>query len=260
MEMTFQMVYDRINACAPFDTQADFDNSGFLLGNPGEKVRGIQVALDVTDRVLDEAEKLQANLIVTHHPMMFSPVQRLREDDYEGRLIARMIRNRMGLICAHTNLDAAKGGINDVLAGICGLENVTGEMYLRVGTLPGAPRFSELVPEIEKRLNTVIRIMGQLPGDTRISRMGVSSGAGSEFFRQAREAGAQVFLSGEIRHHHALEMAGLGMAGLEAGHFATEEPGIFALADALQSYADLVECRVRISKTSTGAYALPSVF
>ncbi len=258
MQLTFQNVYDFINACAPFDTQADFDNAGLLVGRRDEVVRGIHVALDVTDRVLDEAEAFGANLIVTHHPLMFSRIQRLLEDDYEGRLIMRMVRNHMGLIAAHTNLDAASGGINDVLAGVCGLTNVTGEGYYRVGDLPDAPAFSALVTDLSSRLHTVIRVMGRLPDDTKITRMGVSSGSGSEFFTQAHDLGAQVFLSGEIRHHHGLQMAGLGMAGLEAGHFATEEPGIFALADALQRHIDLVECKVRISKTGTGAYALPA--
>ena len=98
--MTVQDVYQIIDRMAPFSTQEDFDNAGLLLGDPAMTVRGIHVALDVTGRVLDEAEAAGANLIVTHHPLMFSAVKRLVTTEYETRLIFRMIRSGMALIAA----------------------------------------------------------------------------------------------------------------------------------------------------------------
>ena len=148
--VSFDAVYQYINSVAPFETQAGFDNSGFLVGKRGDIAQGVLFALDVTDAVLDEAERLGANLIVTHHPLMFSPIHALLEDDYEGRLIMRMVRNRMGLIAAHTNLDSAPGGINDTLCSVLGLTNVSGEGYFRVGDLPQKRTFGSLVENIEK--------------------------------------------------------------------------------------------------------------
>ena len=256
--MNHQDIYTWLDACAPFGTQAGFDNSGFLVGNPEDETHGILFALDVTPAVIQEAITLRANLIVTHHPLMFSPVQRLLEKDYEGDLLFRLIRSGISLISAHTNLDQAPGGINDVLAQKCGMVDVTGDMYLRVGDLARPMSLSSLVGELSSELHTVIRVFGTLPETTLVRRIGVSSGAGSEFWSDARAMGAQVFLTGEIRHHHGLAMVGSGMVGLEAGHFATEEPGIFALADrlssALQSGDNAVECPVFIAKTATGAY------
>ena len=113
--LTVQRVYELIDALAPFDTQADFDNSGLLVGNPQAEVTGIHLALDVTDRVIDDALAAGANLIVTHHPLMFSARKRLTEADYEGHLLIRLIANGLSLIAAHTNLDQASGGMNDTL-------------------------------------------------------------------------------------------------------------------------------------------------
>ena len=140
MHPSMNDLYHWVDCRAPFDSQADFDNSGFLVGNRNETVQNILFALDITDRVLDEAVQHGANLIITHHPMMFSPVQRMTEDDVEGKLISRMIRNHISLISAHTNLDSAQGGINDTLAALLGLNDVHGDGYLRIG------RFAEPVP------------------------------------------------------------------------------------------------------------------
>lgn len=244
-----------IDERAPFATQADFDNSGLLIGSPDTPVRGIHVALDVTERVLDEAESAGANVLVTHHPLMFHPRSRLTEDDGEARLICRLIRGRMALISAHTCLDQAPGGINDVLAGLCGLKGVTGEGYLRVGDLSEPVCGGALARRLEQTLHTVIRVMGD--DSLNVRRLGVSSGAGSDGWQEARAMGADAFLSGEIRHHHALAAAQAGMLCLEAGHFATEEPGIFALADALQNHLDALQYSVCVSKSRVGAYAFP---
>lgn len=249
-----------IDRIAPFDTQADFDNSGLLVGDENREVSGIHVALDVTDRVLDEAEDAGANLLITHHPMMFSARRRMTETDSEGRLLARMIRARMALIAAHTNLDRATGGINDVLAARCGLTQVTGEGYLRVGALPDGTTAGNLPRALANALRTTVRVCGQTDPDRPLRRMAVSSGAGSDGWEEAAALGAEVFLTGEMKHHHALAMADAGILALEAGHFATEEPGIFALADALQKEADAVQWSLRITRSRCGAYAMPRAY
>ena len=149
--LTVQRVYELIDALAPFDTQADFDNSGLLVGNPQAEVTGIHLALDVTDRVIDDALAAGANLIVTHHPLMFSARKRLTEADYEGHLLIRLIANGLSLIAAHTNLDQASGGMNDTLAGLLGLENIVGEGFLRVGDL-SAPMTAEAFADFAARM------------------------------------------------------------------------------------------------------------
>lgn len=251
--LTVQNVFDFINERAPFDTQEAFDNAGLLVGHPGWEVKGIHLAMDVTSKVIDEAIANGANLIVTHHPMMFGGRKRLVETDSEARLLCRLIRNEIALIAAHTNLDRAPGGINDVLAVCCGLVDITGEDFIRVGTLPQPMTAAALTAHLTKALNTTVRLMGD--GDALITKVGMCSGAGSDYWKEAAAMGSQAFLTGESKHHHALEAAENGVVILEAGHFATEAPGIFALADALQIWPDAVQYGVCVSKSQAPAYA-----
>lgn len=237
--MTLQQLYDFIDLLAPFETQLDFDNSGLLVGDRSMTITGIHVALDLTDAVLDEAIAHGANVIVTHHPLMFHPIQSLTADNAEARLLQRLIKADFGLISAHTNLDRAPGGMNDVLAAAAGLTHVSGEGFLRVGDLPAAMTADAYADFLSNALHTTVRRMG--PGDGVIHRVGVCSGAGSDDWASAAQAGADGFISGEIRHHHALAAVAEGMVCFECGHHATEEPGIFALADTLQKHADAVQ-------------------
>ena len=250
--LTVQQVLDFINERAPFETQLGFDNSGLLVGNPQQQVTGIHFALDLTSKVIDEAIAEGANLIVTHHPVMFSPIKRLVETNYEARLLCRLIRSNISLIAAHTNLDQAVGGCNDTLAQTICLTNVVGEGFVRVGTLPQPMTVQELASSISAALGDVVRVMGN--ASAIIERVGMCSGSGADEWHEAAALGAQAFLTGEVKHHIALEAADAGVVMLEAGHHATEEPGIFALANALQNSALIVKYKVRVTTSCAKAY------
>ena len=250
--LTVQQVFDFINERAPFETQLPYDNSGLLVGDPNREVVSIHFALDVTNKVIDEAVANGANLIITHHPMMFSPIKRLVETDYQARLLCRLIRANISLIAAHTNLDQAVGGINDVLAAQIKLHDVVGEGFVRVGTLSAPMTAGELAQSIGEALGDAVRVMGN--ASMMVEKVGMCSGAGADEWPAAAALGAQAFLTGEVKHHIALEAADAGMVMLEAGHHATEEPGIFALADALQNSPLVVQYNLRISKSSAKAY------
>ena len=250
--LTVQQVYDFIHERAPFDTQLAFDNSGLLVGRPDNEVTGVHFALDVTNHVIDEAIESGANLIVTHHPMMFSPIKRLTETNHEARLLCRLIRAGISLIAAHTNLDQAPGGCNDVLAETIGLGDIQGESFVRVGTLPAPMTAAELAAHIGEKLGDVVRVMGA--PSAVITKVGMCSGSGADEWPAAAAMGAQAFLTGEVKHHIALEASDAGVVMLEAGHHATEEPGIFALAKALQISPLGVQYNVRVSMSSAKAY------
>ena len=250
--LTVQNVYDFINSIAPFETQDSFDNAGLLVGSPDWEVRGIHVAMDVTSTVLDEAIAAGVNLLVTHHPVMFSARKRLVETDSEAILLCRMIRHNIALIAAHTNLDQAPGGINDVLAQTIGLADIFGEGHVRTGHLPAPMTAQDFADQIGQALHTVVRVMGR--PEQEITRVAVTSGVGSDYWEEARALGAQAFVTGEAKHHHALAAVEAGMVVLEAGHHETEEPGIFALADALQNHLNALQYRVHVSKSRAQAY------
>ena len=184
--------------------------------------------------------------------MMFSPIKRLTETTHEARLLCRLIRAGISLISAHTNLDQAPGGCNDVLAQRIGLRDIQGEGFVRVGKLPAPMTAAELASHIEEKLGDIVRVMGNPAA--MITKVGMCSGAGADEWPAAAAMGAQAFLTGEVKHHIALEAADAGVVMLEAGHHATEEPGIFALAEALQKSPLGVQCNVRVSISHAKAY------
>lgn len=251
--MTVRQIFEILDRLAPFESQADFDNSGFLVGDGSQEVACILFALDLTQPVIDEAVSVGAGLIITHHPLMFTPLRSLTEDDYEGRLIRRLVREDISFIAAHTNLDQAPGGINDVLAACCGLTGVSGDGFFRSGVLSAPLSAQDYACELGQRLHTTVRLMGDPLKIIR--KAGLCSGGGSDEWPHALEAGCDAFISGEIKHHHALAMADQGLVALECGHFATEEPGIRALAAALQKQLDQLKCDLRIFISDKSAYA-----
>lgn len=251
--MTVGDILKKIDELAPFALQESFDNSGLLIGSKEAEVTAVLVCLDVTPKVLEEAISARAELIISHHPLMFSPVQSITADDYEGRIISGLIRSGISLIAAHTNLDRAAHGVSMVLAECCGLNDIEGEQYVRVGRLPEAMTVGCLAQRIGMALGDAVRIMGD--SQKKISRVAVVSGAGGDFWQEAKECGAEAFVTGEIKHHHALAAVDAGLVLYEAGHYATECPGIFALADTLQNWSDAVQYKVRFVKSQVGRYS-----
>ena len=253
--MTVQSILALLDQVAPFDTQEPWDNSGFLVGEQDAEVTGILFALDVTMDVIDEALQKGANLIVTHHPLMFDPLRRLTGDTYEGRLLLRLAREHISLIACHTCLDRATGGINDALAECIALLDVEGEGFIRVGNLPEPMAAGELKEYLAAALDTTVRLMGD-PA-RKVGRIGLCSGAGSGEWEEAAALGAEAFLTGEVKHHHALAMADAGIAAFECGHYATEMPGLLVLADALQNALNTVEYNLRIFMSAEEGYSFP---
>ena len=126
---------------APAGLAAEWDNVGLRVGDPEREVRRILTTLDITEAVVEEAIGAGVDLIVSHHPVMncaWHPVQTLRTDDRQGRILTKLVENHISAICMHTNLDAAEGGVNDILAkklGLLDTEYLNEEKIGRVGTL-----------------------------------------------------------------------------------------------------------------------------
>ena len=253
--MTVQEIFTLIDGLAPFETQMESDNSGLLVGDGNAPVTGILLALDLTPAVIDEALSLGVELIVTHHPLMFEPRHTLTEGDYEGRLIRRLVRGNLSFIAAHTNLDQSPVGTNAALCTLLGLREVSGEGFFRCGLLPEPMPAGQLRDHLSALLGDTVRLMG--PADAPVAKIGMCSGGGSSEWTAALASGCQAFLTGEMKHHHALEIADSGLVAFECGHFATEYPGVCTLADALQKAFDEVQCKVRIFKSAARAYAFP---
>lgn len=233
-----------VGEIAPFELAEEWDNVGLLFGCRNAEVTRVVVALDLTQKAVDQAKALGAQLIVTHHPIMFSAVKRVTDETREGRLMLDMGRAGISHIAAHTNLDAAKGGVNDTLMRVMGAENVRGEGFVRAGDVAEGTTFGQLCARAQKKLHASVRAFGN--ADTLVHVLGCCSGAGGSEIGDALALGADCFITGEMRHHEALDALDKGCCIIEAGHFETENPVCEVLADALQNAADALQYNVTV--------------
>ena len=157
---TVRDILDLLEGIAPLETQEEWDNAGLLAGDPAAKVTRVLVALDLTLEVVEEAERLGAQLIVTHHPILFRGRKNLREDDAEGKLLAALIRARLAMIAMHTNFDNAEGGVNSALCERLGIrESQPLTSGMRIGEIDPMP-LADFRRHVETRLGGVVRAYG----------------------------------------------------------------------------------------------------
>ena len=182
--------------------------------------------------VVEEAERLGAQLIVTHHPILFRGRKNLREDDAEGKLLAALIRARLAMIAMHTNFDNAEGGVNSALCERLGIrESQPLASGMRIGEIDPMP-LADFRRHVETRLGGVVRAYGGV--DKVIRRVAVLGGAGGGYASIALGRGADAYVTGEFSYHGAgLRGGGHGRA-LEADHAATEWPAVRVLREGLQ--------------------------
>lgn len=228
--MTVQHLLDWIDHFAPFATQEGFDNAGLVIGDPAADVHRILFAVDATLPVVQEAEHWGAELIITHHPLLFGGAKCIRYDQPEGAVLASLMAAQINLIAAHTNLDSAPGGTGDALAAalnLTAIRKIGDDPYLRLGRLPRAIPAGELLPHIDELLHAHTRMYGDTTAPLR--RIAVAPGAYGEGYAAAALAGAQAFVVGEIKHHEILAALALGLVVFETGHHETEQPGMAAL-------------------------------
>lgn len=244
-----------LNQMFPPELAESYDNVGLLCGHPDWPADRILCALDLTEALLDEAERRGAQLLVTHHPILFHARKNLREDDPEGHLLARLVRSRLSLIAAHTNYDNAPDGVNDQLAACLQLRGVRPlENGLRLGELPREMSAQEFAEHAGEALHAVVRPYAA-SSQARIRQVAVCGGAGSEFYSLAKAGGAQAYLTGEVHHHDALSAVAQGLVVLEAGHYETEQIAIKSLANRLQSAANALQYKVTVMESAEQPFA-----
>lgn len=249
MPVTVGDIYCVLDSMVPFALAEEWDNAGLLAGSREQTVSTVLCALDLNEMVIDEAIRRGADLIVTHHPILFRGRKNLCEDDAEGRMLCRLVRSNIALIAAHTNFDNASPGVNDALAQRLELEEIEcGENGMRVG-ISACNTLAALRDFVSNALKAPVRCYGE--GEREVHRIAVLGGAGGDFWQQAKSAGADVYITGEIAHHKAWDAYQSGMCVLEAGHAATELPAVKMLADGLQNAANGVEWNVRIFESTT---------
>lgn len=221
-------IYAVLAGLAPVELAEKWDNVGLLV-DAGKEVTAALVTLDITADTVEEAAEKGCELIVSHHPVIFSPLKKLDGTDVAWHLV----KSGVSAICMHTNLDAADGGVNDVLADRFGLQRR--EPFAggcgRIGCVEETSA-EQLARQARRVLDTPVKFAD---AGRPIRRLAVISGAGGSLFEEAAALGADCLLTGEASHHAALDAVRLGMSLIAATHWATEQPVVPVLADRLRA-------------------------
>lgn len=231
--MTVFDIYNFLNERFPFNTAAEWDNSGLVIGDKNNIVTKAVISLDCTEDTVKLAEDIGAELIITHHPLIFPETESL----LANALIPRLESQNISLISAHTNLDKAVGGVNDCLAQVLGLKNVKTVPTLEGFSIKLGELENELTPEqfaryVGERLKVTPRFS---KGSRNIRHVAVCGGSGGDFLPDAIVAAADAFVTADIKHHVFLDAGISGVTLIDGGHYATEDTVIEPLKNILQA-------------------------
>ncbi len=229
-------VYSFIDSFAPYESQADFDNSGYMIGNKNADVKKILVALDLTYDVLKEAKISGADLIVTHHPVIFQPLNSVMCNT----VVFDTIKSGISVLCAHTNLDIAENGVNATLIETLGFKNYRNsekDSFLKIAEIE--PMQSDaLVKLVSEKLGASVQFNSVRK---EIKTVGFCSGAGSFCLYSAACEGADAFITGEAKYNMFIDADESDILLIAAGHFETEVVIVPVLADMLRKQFPAVE-------------------
>lgn len=227
-----------IEALAPASLKMEWDNVGLLCGDPQKEVRKILIALDPFEAVCQEAADWGADVLLTHHPLIYRPLKHITTDESSGRCVMTLIQNQICAINAHTNLDIAQGGVNDCLAQVLGLENVHVVLskesleLLRAGTVISQPveAFAGFVKDALE-----CRGVRYVDGGKMVQKVCVGGGACADEIKSAIAAGCDTFVTSDIKYNQFWDAKELGINLIDAGHFYTENPVCKALQKKLSN-------------------------
>lgn len=236
--MKCQVIMDVMEQLAPKKAACDWDNVGLLVGSPQQEVHRILVCLDATEATVEQAIRKGCDMILSHHPIIFEAMKKMRTDLYMGRLLQKLLVNNIAVFSAHTNLDMSDGGVNDVLAELVGLEKVKyfmdGEEIIgRIGYLPEEKTIEEFAQQVKQGIGAeYVRLVKA--GDKKVRKVALCSGAGAGFLFKASFQGADCYLTGDVKYHDGQHAVEQGIHMIDGGHFATEYPVRLVLAKRLK--------------------------
>lgn len=215
----------------PKDSAEDWDRPGLMVGNPEQEIKKVLLSVDVTSEVIDQAISSDCQLLLTHHPLLLRPVHELGELTLKGNLVAKAIRSGLAIFSAHTNADVAAGGVSESLAhalqmrNLAPLDSVSGHGVIgdieETKLIDFARKIARAIPATAQG----VRVAGD--GERIISKVGLVAGAGDGFLAAASQAGVDLFITSDLRHHPAqdfIEQSKLtqGPALIDIAHWAAE--------------------------------------
>ena len=239
MAYTCREICNQIDEYAPARLALEGDPIGLHTGSYDQKVSRLFMALELTPDVAREAADFNPQMIIVHHTPLFKPLKQLRDEGGHNQIILELIRRQISLYTAHTNLDCVRGGVNDVLAERLGLTEITilqarsqsdpDAGLGRVGVLSEPATLAEYAEFVKKALGArKVRYCGSK--DRQVNKVAVCGGAGAFLMNEAASCGADAYITADVEHHEGIQAMELGLALIDGGHFATENPVISVLA------------------------------
>ena len=219
-----------IEAAYPREAALDFDNVGLLAGRTEKEVERVYIALDATDAVIDRAVEAGADMLITHHPLIFSPLKKVTDEDFVSRRVVKLIQNDISYYAMHTNYDVL--GMAELAEKILGIRDsevldITMEKdgkpegIGRIGELEKPMTLEECCVYVKHKLNLgSLKVFGDMQAE--VSRLAISPGSGKTAIAAAIAKGADVLVTGDIGHHDGLDAVEQGLAVIDAGHYGTE--------------------------------------
>lgn len=211
---------------APLSIQEGWDNSGLCVGSPEDEVTSVLLGLDCTEQLVDEAIECGADLIITHHPLIFSGLKKISPDDQIGAAVIKAVRAGISIYAAHTNADKVIAGVSGAMAARLGLKDVEileedgdGTGLGVVGNLPEPVSAEEATALVKERFSLKM-VKTSAPVGCKISRIAMCGGSGSSLIESARRSKAQLYISGDISYHHFFTPEGFMI--MDIGHYESE--------------------------------------
>lgn len=226
-------IFEYLTKLYPLEFAMDWDNSGFLLGRSDKEVRNVLVVLDITNEVLEYTQAKDIDLIVSHHPIIFSALKRVTDETLLGNYILNILKNDISVIAMHTNFDIAKGGMADICSERLGLSNTCvfertnifdGEELGvgKIGDLKKDMSLDELIKLVKAKFDlSHVSVFGRENINSNIRRVAISPGSGKGMYKYAIKR-ADVLITGDITHHEGLDAANDGVCIIDATHYGLE--------------------------------------
>ena len=220
--MLVREMYDFINSIAPFSTAESWDNCGLLIGSYNRECKKVMLALDITQGVAKQAIENGVDLIITHHPVIFSPLKNINFDS----AVAKLVMAQIAVISSHTCFDTAQGGMNDILCekiGLQGIRAVTADdgFSFRIGTLDTPISAKDFAKHVADSLNS--KCVTYTLGEKIISSIAVCSGSGGSISELVTALHVDAFVTGELKYNNVIDLTEAGVSAIVAGHFETEQ-------------------------------------
>lgn len=232
----------------PESNREEWDNVGLIVGRRKKEIKKIQISLDITKNCLEKAIKNNVDLIISHHPFIFSGIKKINSDTVLGEKILKAIENNIAIYSMHTNLDSSRNGLNDYVGEKLELINgkvideinEEGNGIGRVYSLKEKINFFEFLERIKKNfLTNNLRIVGRDLENVTLKKVAIVNGAGSSYWKKAKKMGADLLITGDVKYHEALDALEDGFCIIDVGHYETECFFGKLILDELKQYEEL---------------------